>query len=652
MKKYWNILFCLTVLEFSLFLTDANCQVLNIIRTDQEIVIDGELNEQVWKTVEEQSDFRQYAPKYGEEASLRTILKAVYNNRMIYFAFECTDTDVNRISAKITKRDGGVGGDDSIGIILDTFNDGNNAFMFALNSIGTQFDAKMTDNGTTWDLSWDINWIASCKVSESRWIAEIGIPFEALTFDRNNTVMGFSATRNIPRNLEADFITKNPTNQWRVSEFGKIINLDLTNVETKNYMVIPYFQAQNVKGKDPSTDAGLDLRYNISNQMGADFTYNPDFASIEADVDQVNLTRFELFYPEKRTFFLEGAENYRTPIRQFYSRRIGEIPWGAKLNGKSNQWKYNVLIAQSDPSSVDNNLSSGNDALYTALNVGREINNSSSIRFIAANRGYDNKNQGSFGINSTLLFTKYLGMTSQIINSYGDYNSGSWAYSFKPSYDSRTTHFHIGYTDIGENFQENVNTTGFVRDDNRKEFDTGITKTIWINNNWVDNIRLGNSYNRYNSQNGNLRSWNNNFNFRIKFLRNWDIGFLHIEEFKRYESDFRNRLTETRLNYDNREGFRYEMAFGKGRNFDRDMEMISGGISKNFSRSLNVDYNLTKTWFSPSVNASNSLLHYIRTTYYFNTDLFLKLFYQSRFDMRGEYFDTKFDLDRKTVQLT
>jgi len=220
----------------------------------------------------------------------------------------------------------------------------------------------------------------------------------------------------------------------------------------------------------------MDFRYSLASNLGLDMTVNPDFATIEADVERTNLTRFEISYPEKRPFFQEGSENYSTRIRQFYSRRVGEIPWGMKINGKYGDWKINAMSTQSDPATSGVNVDEGKNANYSVFRVNREFGNGSNIGIIGANRYYDSDNTGSAGLIATLFFTDVFGMTSQVIKSHGSEDKGTWTYFFRPSYDSEYSHFHIRYTHVGEGVRENINPIGYIRDDNRKEFDTNIKR--------------------------------------------------------------------------------------------------------------------------------------------------------------------------------
>ena len=234
MKKKSTLLFCLLAINLSILSFNVESQVLNINFTEQDITIDGILNEQIWNTAGKLNDFKQYKPKFGEAVSLHTGLKSVYNNRMIYFSFECEDPEINKLSAS-AERDGAIGNDDAIVFLLDTFNDKSNAYIFAVNSLGTQFDAKITENGKSWDLKWNRNWKAVCKINKTGWIAEIGIPFNEIAFDKETKTMGFNAARNIPRNHEEAFLILNQSSRWNISKLGQINNLDLSKVDLKNY---------------------------------------------------------------------------------------------------------------------------------------------------------------------------------------------------------------------------------------------------------------------------------------------------------------------------------------------------------------------------------------------------------------------------------
>jgi hypothetical protein len=627
-----------------------NAQVVEARKIEGGILVDGSLDEPEWAGAGMLTDFTQFEPKYGEPASMKTMVRILYDRQRIYIGIDCNDPEPSRISSKVTKRDGEVWEDDAVALILDTFDDDNNAYMFIVNALGTQQDERWADNGRTQDIQWDVEWASAGRIHDSGWSAEVAIPFKVIKFDRARTRWGFNVIRYIPRNLEMSHWIPGLTQWFRISEFGTLAGLDLRDVSGKTVTVIPYVQSQLEEGKKPVGDVGGDVRVNLSSNLGLDMTVNPDFATVEADVEQVNLTRFELSYPEKRPFFMEGSENYSTRIEQFYSRRIGEIPWGVKLNGKLGRWKVNALATQSDPATADPDVPAGKDAVYSVFRINREIGNASTVGIIGANRTYDGKQRGSAGLVATLFFTKLLGMTSQVIKSYGDYGSGMWTYFFRPSFDSKTGHFHLRYTHVGEHVRENMNDIGFIRDDDRKEFDTNIQNQFWINRWGVEEITPGINYNLYYSQRGTLRSWEVDNSLSVKFLKKWNVEIEYVEEFKRYEKDFRNHVVETTVEYDNKEGSVVSLGYGVGKNYDRDFDQIKAGVDLKLLEGWNLTYHIEKYWFRPYDPDDNSIIHYLRSTYYINKDMYCKVFYQTKYSVRGRFSDLDLDLSRETVQ--
>ena len=625
-------------------------QSVEALQTDTEIQIDGVLDEADWDKAETLSGFTQLEPAYGEKASFSTRIRILYSKQYIYFGIECEDPDPDKISTKITKRDGEVSEDDAIGLVLDSFDDNNNAYYFIVNALGTQQDERWADNGRTQDTKWDVNWESAGNVNEKGWSAEVAIPFSSVRFDRRKTNWGLNVIRYIPRKLEMSHWVPGLSEWFRIAEIGSIIGLDLLETSGKPYSVIPFAQMEIQKDSKPTYRIGGDARINLSSNLSLDATVNPDFATIEGDVEQVNLTRFELSYPEKRPFFMEGAENYSTRIKQFYSRRIGDIPWGVKFNGKVNKWKINALTTQSDPNSVNADLDQGDNALFSVFRVNRELTNASNIGLIGANRLYKGLNRGSLGLASTLFFTRYLGMTTQLIKSYGEFKTGSWTYFVRPSFDSKTSHFHVRYTHVGENVKENMNAIGMIRDDNRREFDTNVRHKFWINRYGLEEVSPSVNYNMYWGMSGILRSWDIDNSLTTSFLKKWKLKLSWSEEFKRFEKDFRNRDASGTLSYDNKRGFSLSTGYGKGFNYDRDLQHASLGFDVKILDGWNLSYQIKGYWFDPDNDDDNTVIHYVRSTYYLNKDLYFKLFYQSRYDVTERVFNPDFDLTRQTAQ--
>ena len=171
-------------------------------RTSEPIEIDGVLDEADWGSAAGIEAFTQLQPVAGAAASQRTVIRVLYDERMVYFGIDSRDTDPAAISRTVTRRDGEVWEDDAVALVLDTFDDDNNAYVFMVNSLGTQQDERWADNGRTRDITWDANWLSAGTTSGRGWSAEVAIPFETVRFARETTTWGFNAIRYLPRNLE------------------------------------------------------------------------------------------------------------------------------------------------------------------------------------------------------------------------------------------------------------------------------------------------------------------------------------------------------------------------------------------------------------------------------------------------------------------
>ena len=200
-------------------------------------------------------------------------------------------------------------------LVLDTFDDDNNAYVFMVNSLGTQQDERWADNGRTRDITWDANWLSAGATSDRGWTAEVAIPFETVRFARETSTWGFNAIRYLPRNLEQSHWVPGLSEWFRIDEIGSITGLDLTEAVTKSYAFIPYVQGALQEAQDDTTEFGLDLRYAPSSNIGIDFSLNPDFATVEADVEQVNLTRLRAVVPREASLLPGGHGELPDPHR-------------------------------------------------------------------------------------------------------------------------------------------------------------------------------------------------------------------------------------------------------------------------------------------------------------------------------------------------
>jgi len=408
-----------------------------------------------------------------------------------------------------------------------------------------------------------------------------------------------------------------------VSQFGELKGLSLLEAE-KKYQLIPHVISKAEEGMETEAEVGLDARYAFSQAVSANLTLNPDFATVEADQEQINLTRFELNLPEKRNFFLEGSEIYRQRISIFYSRRIGDILGGVKVYGKSGGFEFSGLSAQTKK----DELRGEESANFTVFRLKSDILKSSTLGFLVANKLIEGKNRGTAGLDTSLYFTDTFKFTGQLAVSYGDFNRDNIAFFLRPSYDSATFHIHLRYTHLGKYFGDNANAVGFIRDDNRHELDSAVTKTFWIKRGGLERIDYDSNYNIYWGVDGTLRSWQIDEGLEVDLKNKFSLGVDYTAEYKLYEKEFWNNETEFSIGYNTREWQSARFSYGFGRNYDLDFRLIEGGFNYKITPDLSLEYDLTRLIFDPDPENETTWIHVVRATQYFNKDLFLKLFYQ------------------------
>ena len=350
------------------------------------IVIDGTLDEAPWRRSPKIGELVQRIPRAGARPTERTDVTLLYDKNNLYIGVMCYDSEPQRVLASQMARDASLNPDDRLSIILDTFRDQSNAFHFSTNPNGALVDGLVFANGET-NEDWDAIWIVKTKRSSDGWSAEFAIPFKSLSFPAGQSVWGFNISRIIQRKLEEVRWTgaRFQTQFFQVSEAGEITNLE--NIEQGIGLDVRPFIAQRWFHSGPTGNdvvrgkPGLDLFYNLTPSLRLSTTVNTDFGETEVDDRQINLTRFSIFFPEKRSFFLQdaGVFNFATTgidqpggipspgaeIFPFFSRRVGllrgqEVPidYGLKLTGRAGRTEIGVLNVRTReiPGVFDSNM--------------------------------------------------------------------------------------------------------------------------------------------------------------------------------------------------------------------------------------------------------------------------------------------------------
>ncbi len=390
------------------------------------------------------------------------------------------------------------------------------------------------------------------------------------------------------------------------------------------FRLFPYATIFSADGEKVDADGGLDAEWQISPNVSLNATYNPDFATVEADQVKINLTRYELSYPEKRLFFQEGNEMYNTRIKSFYSRRIQDINYGARLNGKIGDYQFNALnvglpeIQDGDPSSF-----------FSVAMVKKDILESSTVGLTMVDKSWKGGFSRSLGLDYTLNLGKTWKLTGQFIGSAPGKFWDSGAGFLRFARENNIYHYHVRVTSIGENFRENVNQTGYIRDDDKKEIDFEGTYKFWLNNSLIKYIDVGSNNNAFWSQSGTLRSWaldnwvdfylNNRFNFKYKYNN----------EYKLYEKDFYNNRHEFSLGYNTEELSNAKLGFTTGENFDSEFYLLSGSARIKLFQNLSLSYSTQLLNFNPDPENRSTFINIVSTNYNFNKDLWIKAFVQN-----------------------
>ena len=339
----------LQMLTLNIFAQDIAKKQYNATKISAPPVINGFLDDEVWKSGTWTDDFTQNEPYNGKPSTQRTEFKILFDDDNLYVAFKAFDNHPDSIMNRLTRRDQTDG--DLVGIIIDSYHDLRTAFLFGVSSAGVKFDEIFTDDGNNEDSSFDPNWWVKTSVNSEGWVAEMKIPFSQVRFDKNSgDAWGLEVARIYYRKNETDFWQHIPKDaSGLVHCFGEMKGLEKIKPR-KIFDVTPYgvAKAETFKkdpenpffssGRSKGLNAGLDAKIGITNNMTMDLTINPDFGQVEADPSVVNLSAYETFFEEKRPFFIEGNNiiNFGIGIGDggvgndnlFYSRRIGRRPQG------------------------------------------------------------------------------------------------------------------------------------------------------------------------------------------------------------------------------------------------------------------------------------------------------------------------------------
>lgn len=654
MKRYYLITFLILLCNG----ISHGQEIINTNSASTPPQIDGIIKPAEWNYADSTSGFKQIEPDKGAAATERTVVWVTYDKENVYFAFKCYQD--KGVVANVQTRDKLIKSDDAIMLVLDTYADNRSGYAFVLNPLGTKTDFRITDDGRNKNYDWDMEWNASARTFPWGWSAEMAIPFKNLKYNASTKEWGINFGRIIRHNAETSWWSPEMNDDFRISQGGILTGIQVP-AATDRFLVTPYaslrYEDSDISGaKDKLTaDAGGDIRFNITPNLNFNATFNPDFASIEGDRQKIDLSGWEISFPEKRLFFQEGNEMFDTRYRLFYSRRIGDINYGGKFTGKAGSYSMNIMSVRS----VENQSLKEPAAFFTVARVKKDILKSSTIGFTFVDKSSDTSWVRTYGIDWVLNPGKSWKITGQLMGSSpGDFikNSGGF---LRVAHESNKHHVHIRYSDLGESFKDNINKTGFIRDDDRRELDADLIYKFWLNNKVFKYIRVATMKNAYWGQDGKFRSSKFRENLRFYFDNKFSIDFYYEYENRLVAADyfetsqnskrFYNYFLRSSLGYNTDESSFASVKYTTGKNFGRKMNIWEGSTSVMIFKKMALNYSVVKLDFDPNSTEDlklrierSTLLNIISLDYYFTNDLWLHVFAQSDSHRERIYFYGKF----------
>lgn len=452
----------------------------------ERIVVDGRLDETVWQGPPAARDFVQAEPREGEPATEATEVWVAYDEANLYVAAYLHDQQPDRVVVNQIRKDFNEAAQDAFEVLLDTFGDRRNGYVFATNAAGARADRQVANEGREINTSWDGVWTVKTRQVDGGWTLEMAIPFRTLRYAATGEQRwGVNFSRRIRRKNEIVFWAPVPRayNLARVSLAGTLDGVVIPRA-TRDLRVKPYLAASTLRptgglGFDQSLDGGLDLKLGVTRGLTLDATINPDFAQVEVDEQQVNLTQFSQFFPEKREFFLENsgifyvgdaARNNRvftapTPdedLLLFHSRRIGltpdgrpiTIPGGLRLTGRAGGLTVGALSIQTRATTT----SPANN--YSVLRFRRDLGRGSDFGVIAMNRQATDTSgdyNRVFGADLNARFFGRLDWNSYLIGTVTPgVSDGQYAARSSLNYEGNFFHGKGGVLQVGEGFNDEL----------------------------------------------------------------------------------------------------------------------------------------------------------------------------------------------------
>ena len=524
--------------------------------TTETVVLDGVLDEKAWSGAQAGTDFVQREPDTGKPASQRTEVKVIYTSTTLYIGLYNFDREAHRIIDKEMQRDQPLWRDDAVDVVIDTFGDHRNAYLFETNPNGARTDGLISDEGRDFNISWNGVWQVASRRTPEGWFAEMEIPFSTLRFDPAATAWGFNVLRYVRRRAEQAFWSPIllDADIKRVSQYGELTGIRDAKqgwgVNLKPFAVgtlasSPSTSGQGYDSKNRS-DFGLDAKWAPVRAVSVDLTVNTDFGETEADDLQTNLTRFSLFQAEKREFFLEnsgifefgpgaagagalsvmsvgalsfgssGSSGSAPLLKLFHSRQIGidrrgvkvPIDFGVRTTGRLGRWNIGLLDVQTDVGVVPTSGSQFPRTNFGAFRVSRNLGARSAIGMIVTDRNGGGDGNRSYGLDLHLRPSKSLAIDSYAAGTDTSPTSTTkdktdWSGGLITTWNGTVAHAQGGWVHIGEDFDPQM---GFLLRRGIDRFNGRVTAEPFVKQKGILNLHFELASAVYTGKDGNVET--------------------------------------------------------------------------------------------------------------------------------------------------
>ena len=684
------LLVCLSVSAFAQFgapVLDYEAvrkgKIVHAVRTKDRIVLDGKLAEDAWGTAEPATDFLQWEPKPGEPARDRTEVRFLYDDENLYVGATCFDSDPKHLVVNELKEDFQGTESDGLSLTIDSLHDRRSGFIFGTNPAGARRDMQVANDGAQVNMDWDGVWDVKVTVGEQGWFAEFVIPFRTFRFlESDSQDWGVNILRRVRRTNEDSFWAPVPRRYrgTRVSVAGTLTGLEGIH-QGRNLKIKPYGIGGVTQTRSSSTtplvntanhDGGVDLKYGLTPSLTMDLTYRTDFSQVEVDQQQVNLTRFNVFFPEKREFFLENAATFNMAgggsggggggenVIPFFSRRVGlsstgtpiPILGGARVSGRIDKYDVGMFAMKTERlgTTASNNFMAGR--------VKRNLLKNSWVGALVTSR--DSTMAGDFnrvfGADTRFQFFDRLDFDAYLLKSTTPGKSGKdKAGKFLVGWNDNDFQVNAGYQTVETNFNPEV---GFVRRKDNSNYSSDATwKPRPKRMKSIRNFIFTSNYDYFAGGLGKVETRSENLHFGILFQNNATLNVSTLDTFDRLVKpfeirtdiaipvgDYHYRTRSANFSSDKSRTIALNTAVTTGEFWNGHQVSTNQGLSLKPSYHLNIDLSYNRNRVTLPNGKFTTNLVGSRMLYAFTSRMFLNAFVQYHTDTHQVSSNVRFNV--------